>query len=1374
MVFMYLHRACAQIPAAWNRLAMECARWATNNSRAADLDGKGVTNVAEDNTGPAVQPGMVFPCSLQQQQFWVLDRVMPGDPALNVAVRWQLDGHVSAETMEQTFQLIMARHEVLRTFFIERDGEPFQSVLDRPPPLRIAEVDLTGLSAADRAAQVLRISKLTAAAPFDLASPALLRATLLRLEPTRYILLVTAHHIVCDGWSIGVLAREVGTIYRALRERQPHGLAELPLQCGDFAQWQHAMADSGALAPHARYWGDKLSGMRHFEVTPDRPRPAQQTSNGHIVSLLLPKPLSGRIHALGARHGATLFATALAALKALLHRVTGETDIGIGTQVAGRDDTMLEPMVGVFINTLVLRDQVAGDMLFTDLLGRVRDTVAEALAHAQMPIQQLVELLKPPRDPSRNPLFSVNFIFQRSFIANADYGDWTLTDIPSVTPGAIYDLNFFMVERPDGWRLSCEYNTDLFEQATVEALLARMQVVLTGIADDPERPLSALPVMIEEERQRVLVAWNDTAAPFPAEATVATLWDEQVARTPTAPAVLWGGSSLGYAELDAMANRLARRLAARGVGPRTVVGIALRRSPEMVAALLGVWKAGAASLPLDPDFPASRLLFMARDAGLAVVVTSGALETALPLGLPCLLLDGQAAPEAEPRGASAEDLAYVVYTSGSTGQPKGVANTHRGLINRLAWLWQAQPYGSGDVAVHKTSPNFVDAVTELLGPLLRGVPVLVAAPEDALDPERLGGLIHLHRATRLTLVPSLLEALLDCRADLSSLRLVVCSGEVLPRSLADRLHAAFPATRLMNFYGSSEANGDSLAVVVEPGEGRVPIGRPIANTTAYILDATLQPLPQGAPGMLYIGGEGLAAGYLNRPDLTAERFLSNPFGPGRLYRTGDIARWRPDGLLDYFGRADHQVKLRGFRIELGEVEAALHRHPAVAEAVVTADTDAGVLYGYVVARASAAAAAPGLVRELRQVLEGSLPAYMRPAGLTVLERLPRTTTGKVDRAALPAQVRAPSAPGAAALGDATEQCIAAIWRDVLGVMPGSAEDNFFDLGGHSLRAVRMLARLESAFGFRIGIAALFRAPTIRELAALVRAPTPGAADYQIVQVQPAGTRTPLIAINNTGLFAPLTRRLGTDQPFFAVQLFDPGAPQDLPPRRFDDLALEQLRIIQQFRPHGPYVLIGLCVAGCLAYEVAQLLTARDEQVELLVMIDSWAPGYRRRLPRWQRPLAEFSYRWQSLAAEVAERHGAKAKLAYLGRRVGEKLGIVTPPPVTDGAPWYQAPLVAAANGHMAQPYAGRVLLLYRPEQPHGWFLDPHLGWSGLLRGPHEVHEVPGTHVGMFQEPHVGVIAGYIHRMLAGTSGGTEPCLPIDGMPATQRTAPENN
>ncbi|CAH2598584.1 Amino acid adenylation domain-containing protein [Rhodovastum atsumiense] len=1309
------------------------------------------TTLPGERRGASASTGLSFPCSVQQQQFWVLDRLEPGNPAMNVAVRWQLDGRISTEVMEQAFRIVIDRHEVLRTGFVEVEGNPVQRVASALPPFRLADVDLTGLPDTERAAQVLRISRLEGMTPFDIAAPPLIRATLLRVEPTRAILLVTAHHIACDGWSIGVLAREVGTIYRSLREQRPHPLADLPIQCGDFALWQQEWLRSEALGAEAEYWAVKLAGMKHFEVMPDRPRPPVQSSNGQIVSVLLPKALTTEVRALGARHGATFFATALAALKALLHRLTGETDIGIGTQIAGRHAPELEGMIGVFINTLVLRDDAGGDPGFSAFLDRVRCTVEEALAHAQMPIQHLVEMLKPPRDPSRNALFSVNFIFQRSFISNADYGEWRLTDIPSVSPGAIYDLNFFMVERPEGWRLSCEYNTDLFEEATVRGMLERLQLLLGAIVATPHCRLSELPILLPDEHQRLLETWNDTAAPFPADMTVADLWAQQVARTPAAPALLWDGGSLGCGALDAEATRIAAHLVAAGIGPGAVVGVALRRSPALVAALLGVLKAGAAYLPLDPDHPASRLLYMVRTAGVRLVVTSEAIEASLPAGLPCLVPERATGslPTAAPAAARPEDIAYVIFTSGSTGQPKGVANTHRGLINRLAWLWRTEPYGPRELSIHKTSPNFVDAVTELLGPLLRGVPVLVASPEDGADPARLGALIRTHRVTRLTLVPSLLEALLDLRADLSSLRLVICSGEVLPRRLADRLHAAFPELRLMNFYGASEANGDSLASVVAPGSGAVPIGRPIANTTAYVLDGALHPMPEGAPGFLYIGGAGLAAGYLNRPDLTAERFIANPFGEGRLYRTGDIVRWRHDGQLDYLGRADHQVKLRGFRIELGEVEAALLQHPGIAEAVVMADETAATLAAFVVKRPSAPVDAATLLAELRAQAGQILPAYMRPATITLLQSLPRTSTGKIDRTRLVAPRPAPTAPGRdPALATATERRIAGIWQEVLGVMPAAATDNFFDLGGHSLLAARMLAKLEAQFGQRIPVAALFQAPTVAELATLVGQEPADIACHQLVRVQPHGSRIPVIAINNTGVFAPLARRLGNDQPFLAVQLFDPALPQAWPPRSFEDIAAAQLRIIRRAQPHGPYVLVGLCVAGCLAWEIAQQLTAQGETVKLLVMFDSWAPGYTRRLTRRGRVLAELSYRWQNFRNEMLERPGTAARLGYVTRRVAEKLRLRRPPPPPADTPWYQAHLVAAAQDYTATPYAGRVLLLHRRDQPHGRFLDPLLGWSGLLQGPHEVHEVPGTHVGMFQDPHAGVLAAHIRRALA--------------------------
>jgi thioesterase domain-containing protein len=807
-----------------------------------------------------VDSSPTFPCSIAQEQFWFLDQVEPGNPALNVAVRWQLDGCVVPERMQRAFQMVIQRHEILRSSFRSIDGEPRQQVMPYVP-FKLATFDLTGLGEADRAAEALRVGHAAATTSFDLFDAPLLRATWIRIAATQSLLLVTVHHIVSDGWSIGILAREVSETYRAITEHRPTCLPALSVQYGDYALWQKQWLASKALEPQARYWQQKLQGMHYFEMPPDGPRPDSPTARGHIVSVLMPRVLTDRLAELSRGSGCTLFMTALAALKVLLHRRSGQTDITVGTQVAGRDLVELEGLVGPFINTLVLRDDLSGDPEFSALLLRVRDTVVDALSNAEMPIQHLTALMKPRRDLLKHPLFSVNFIFQRSFITNADYGDYRLTDIPSLSPGAIYDLNFFMVERPDGWRVSCEFNADLFRTDTVTGLLDAYAALLEDIAAEPVRKVS---------------------------------------------------------------------------------------------------------------------------------------QFALP-----------------------------------------------------------EPNRSRDGTGRTTQPD--------------------------------------------------------------------------------------PPVR-------SSGAGD---------------------------------------------------------------------------RTGDV-----------------------------------------------------------------------------------------------------------------------------------QSRIAHIWHEILEVYPASGTANFFELGGHSLLAARMLARVEATFGKRIPLIKLLREPTLDGLAQLLHVDEAALADHQVIPIQRRGTRPPIFAINNTGLFFPLASRLGQGQPFIALQRYDPDAPETIKPRTFEEIAADYVHIIRRVQPKGPYILIGLCVRGALAYEIAQQLAREGEKIALLIMIDTWAPGYLPRLPRLHRMFADLSYRVQVFRTQVAMTgHGRKGRLRYIACRVAEKLHLMRRPVEDDD--WYHPHLVHALRSYRPKPYAGRVLLLARQDQPKGPFLDADLGWSDLLTGWYRLELLPAVpntrsngaetvlHLAMFREPGVDVMATHI-------------------------------
>jgi amino acid adenylation domain-containing protein len=1303
-------------------------------------------------------PSPLFPCTLAQERFWVLDQLDPGNPALNIAVRWQLDGDVLAEPLERAWRAVIARHEILRSAIAERDGAPVQTIAPEVA-FRMSEVDLRGLPEPDRLPEALRIAALEARAPFDLTAPPLLRATLVRLADRRSILHVTVHHLVADGWSIGVLAQEIGLTYRAFAIGARPDLPGLPVQYADYALWQAEWLATDALAPQTDYWVGHLHGLRQFELPTDRPRPPIQTASGAITSLLLPRSLTDSLQVLGGQTGTTLFTITLAALKTLLHRHTGETDVSLGTQVAGRDQAELEGLVGLFINTLVLRDELSGDPPFRRLLAQVGQTVQQALAHADMPIQRLIGQLRPERDLSRNALFSINFIFQRAFVRNADWGAVRLIDLPSVTPGAIYDLNFFMVERPDGWRASCEYNTDLFDEGTVTGLLEQFQHLLAGIAADPDRRLSDYDLLTDQARAR-LADGNFTVAAYPAE-TLPLLVAQQAAATPDALALVCGRTSLGFAELDQAANRLAHLLRREGVSPGVLVGIHLPRAPEMVVALLAVLKAGGAYVPLDPTYPTTRLAHVIEDAGLRVLLSRSDVQAGLPAASarPILLDDlaqltaGLPATAPTPRHTP-DDLAYVIYTSGSTGRPKGVQVRHRGLVN-LLWAMRARPgLRATDTMVAVTTLSFDIAALELFLPLVTGAKLVIAEAAEVMDGAALLALLGRHRATVLQATPVTWQLLLDAGWRGVPQLKMLCGGEAMPRRLADALLAC--GGSLWNMYGPTETTIWSSVEQVRPGAGAVPIGPPIANTRFHVLDRRGRPVPDSAIGELFIAGDGVAAGYHARPALTLERFVPDSAAPDqKMYCTGDLVRRRHDGTLVFLGRADHQLKLRGLRIEPGDIEAVLLDHPAILEAVCVLRSDA--VRGDFLAAYAAMREVPGeeLVRALQTLLAERLPAYMRPSSLSLLPALPRLPNGKLDRSALPAPVIGEPARAdnrsLASFGDETEQRIARIWTDILGVAPPDAGANFFEMGGHSLLAMRMLARLEAAFGERIPLVRLFQAPSVRELARLLHRVPSALAEHQMVRVQPHGEDTPILAINNTGIFYSLSRQLGTGQPFTAVQLFDPQAPQSAIAGSFEDIAAGYVRIIRQAQPRGPYILLGLCVAGCLAFEVAQQLRALGEQVRLVVLLDAWAPGFVRRLPRGRALLADLTYRGQIFIAEMRAAGGTLARLRYLAGRVREKLGLDDGMARYAESPWYQIHLERAAARYDPQPYDGRVLLLHRRDQPSGRFLDPTYGWGGVVGGKLEVMAVEGNHLGMLQEPGARVIAEQIRRVLDETA-----------------------
>ncbi|RKG75429.1 amino acid adenylation domain-containing protein, partial [Corallococcus exercitus] len=1054
------------------------------------------------------RPTSRVPASFGQERMWFQERLAPGQAGLNLLYSVRLEGRLDVPSLAGSLNEVVRRHAVLRTTFVEQDGRPWQRIvpeLDVPlPVVPVADAD-----------EAWRRLHEEARAPFDLEQGPLVRAVLFAVSPAEHLLLLALHHTVSDGWSMGLLVHELGVLYEALASGGTPVLPALALQYADFSVWQREALKGEALEAAVDVWRARLDARAVLSLPTDRPRTGQVDSRGATVSAMLPGTLLQRLTALAGQEGTTLFTVLIAGFKLLLLRYSGQDDLTVGTPVAGRSRAELEPLVGLFVNTLALRTSLAGDPSFRALIGRVQATSVEAFAHQDVPFEKLVEVLQPPRHLDVPPFFQVMFVLQNTPLPAVRLPGLSL-DAQLVDSGfAQFDLTLFAFEQADGLRLTAEYRTALFDEATMARLMGHLRVLLEDAVSRPEARLSELSLLDAAERQRVLQAWNGPREAYPRGVLLHQLVEAQVARTPDAVAVTFGETALTYAQLDARANQLAWHLRPMGVGPEVRVGLMLERSLELVVALLATLKAGGAYVPLDPSLPAQRLAWMFEDARPAVVLIQERLVARLPAGdgVPVLRLDSQWAevarqPSGTPPAVASEDaLAYVIFTSGSTGRPKGAMNAHVGIVNRLLWMQGAQPLSPDDVVLQKTPYSFDVSVWEFFWPLMTGARLVVARPGGHQEPGYLADLIAHERITVTHFVPSMLQAFLEESGleRCASLRRVVCSGEALPSELAERCLARLPGIRLHNLYGPTEAAVEVTAYECVRGAlGRsVPIGHPVANTRIRLLDASLRPVPQGVPGELFIGGVQVGRGYLGRPDLTAERFIPDAYSdtPGaRLYRTGDLARWLPDGAIEYLGRTDFQVKVRGLRIELGEIEAALEQHPTVRQAVVVAlpgitasDTR---LVAYLVCGADVPEA-----EVFRTFLAEKLPEYMVPGAFVPLDVLPLTSSGKVDRKALPTpDVVAAVAPEYVAPRTPTEERLASLWAELLRVERVGVHDDFFALGGHSLLATQLLSRIRAALQVELSLRSVFKTPTLAALASVL----------DEAQGRTPGSRTPVL------------------------------------------------------------------------------------------------------------------------------------------------------------------------------------------------------------------------------------------------------------------------
>ncbi len=1272
------------------------------------------------------------PLSFAQQRLWLLDRMVVDQSVYNVSRSLRLVGALDVDALQRALNGVVARHEVLRTHIGVERGAPVQVIA---PELNVAlEVrDLRALPEGERATEAERQACNAACTPFDLARGPLLRAGLLRLADDEHWLLLTLHHIVTDGWSSVVLGRELSTLYAAYRVNLPSPLPKLPLQYADYATRQREYLQGDALARQLAYWRPALAELPVLDLPIDRARPAQADSRGGWLSFEIDATLTRQLRALGRREGATLFMTLLAAFAVLLYRYSGQDDVAVGVPTAGRTRPEFEQLIGFFVNTLVLRVDMRGLPAFAALLARVRRTALEAYAHQDLPFEKLVEELAPVRDPSRNPLFQVMFTLQ-----NTSSVEWGFADIKTTrlavrgNDASKFDLSFTLTEVGDGLRCEVAYAAALFDAGTIERMVDHYRTLLGSIVAEPAQRIDRLLLQSAAERDRVLVAWNRTAMPYPDATCVHRLVEAVAARTPAAPAVIDGETLLTYGELNARANQLAHLLRQRAQGaPR--IGLCLERSGELIVGMLAALKAGGAYVPLDPELPAERLAFMLRDADVTVLVTTASLLRRVPMtGQRVLCVDRDAAaiaaqPTCNHDGAqSSSQLAYIMYTSGSSGTPKGVLIAHR-AIARLVCGTDYIHIDATDAVAHVANPAFDAATFEVWGALVNGGRVVVVPRMVALSPQEFAAMLEQTRITTLFLTTALFNQMARyAPGTFRGCRTVLFGGEAVEPRWVRAVLGAGPPARLLHVYGPTEATTFATwhEVRAVPEDAiTIPIGRPIANTEVYILDAEGEPVPIGLPGELYVGGPGLAAGYLNRPELTAKCFVPHPLvRDAKVYRTGDRVRYRADGAIEFLGRLDRQVKIRGHRIELEEIEAAIARLPQVRDAVVAMrgnTSESRQIVAYVV-RAEVSGPPPA---NLWSDLKALLPEYMLPASIVWLKELPLNASGKIDRQALPAVI-APDTPRAGVRvlpRDMFERILVAIWERVLGVSGIGVFDHFFEIGGHSLLAAQLMDEIEREMGFTAPLAALFVDDTVAGLARLLRRPTDLATP--IVTINDAGIRAPLVFLHGDlcggGFYCrSLARALGPDQPMLVVQphTLDEPALRD----SIEAMAADRLRSLRAIRPRGPYCVGGFCNGAFVAFEMARQLIEAGEEVPMVVVIQARAP------------------------------HGAAAAgdERYVVFNSGGGYRVLTP---HDRESETQLQYLKAMDKYAGGPYNGCLVLVRSRERDD---TPRDLGWSRLAATV-EIHDLPGDHVTLVTR-HVAELAQVISNAMHNVFERTGP------------------
>ncbi|MBN3897494.1 MAG: amino acid adenylation domain-containing protein [Nostoc sp. NOS(2021)] len=1339
------------------------------------------------NTIPKRQTSNSIPLSFSQQRLWFIDQLYHNSPFYNISSAFHLTGVLNITALQQSLNEILRRHEVWRTTFRLVNGEPVQQIA---PQLTwdLPIINFEHLFGKDWEPEIKKLAVEEAKKPFNLAKGPLVRATLLRLGEEEHVFLLTIHHIITDGWSIGVFMRELATLYTAFLSNQPSPLPELPIQYADFAGWQRDRLQGEVLATQLNYWKQQLSGeLPILQLPVDRPRPAAITFTGAKQYFTFSKTLTDALNQFSQREDATLFMTLLAALNTLLYHYTDQEDILIGSPIANRNRAELEEMLGLFVNTLVLRNNLSGNPSFRDLLHRVRQVTIDAYAHQDLPFEMLVEELQPERDLSRNPLYEVMFVLQNTPVSAQEASSLTVRSLQFDSGTAQLDIYLSISESQQGLTGFLEYNTDIFNSATITRFISNFQALLESIVANEEQRISELLPLTDQEREQLLFEWNQQSADYPQDASLHQLFEQQLQHSPESLALISQTEQLTYRQLNQRVNQLAHYLQKQGVTKETLVAICLERSVEMVVGILAVLKAGGAYIPIDPSYPVDRLGFMLSDSQVSLIISHSSLVNSFKQitndkepfrasavapqdrtasQMTVIFLDNewefikQESQDNPVSISSGDNLAYIIYTSGSTGTPKGVLGTHRGTVNGLHWLWKTYPFTKEEVCCQKTAISFVDSVWEIFAPLLQGIPTVIIPDAIAKDPQLFIETLAHHKVTRIVLVPSLLRLLLDNYSylikNLSHLKLWITSGEALSVKLAQNFREVMPSAKLINFYGSSEVSAnvtyyDTSLLPEQPNS--VPIGRPIDNTQVYVLNSHLQLTPVGVIGELYIGGDGLAKGYLHRPELTQERFINNPFVPGsKLYKTGDLVRYLNDGNLEFFGRRDDQVKIRGFRVELGEIADAIAQHPEVKESIVIVRDDAQGdrrLIAYVVTDNQ------DIVPQLNADLQQKLPNYMLPSTFVLLDVLPLTSNGKVDKQALPTDdvIRPNATQSFVAPHNFIELALVKTWENLLKTSPIGVTDNFFDLGGQSFLAVRLMAQIQDRFGHNLPLSTLFENQTIEKLAQIVSQPVREISNSPLVAIQSSGNKIPFFCMHGAGggirQYFNLSRRLGEDYPFYGLQHTpDQEEPEII---SVEETATRYLQEIRQVQPNGPYLLGGFCYGGVIAFEMAQQLQRQGEKVGLLVVIDAILPETAVKVAddddaKFLLRMAESIKTNNNINFSVPFEELRDLQLDEQFHLVNKRANfILNDTEIKDFLRYYKLfkAHVQAMRDYVPLLYPDSITLFRAKEEiihdfesPEFHTDDPLLGWGKCSSQPIDVIEVSGDHFSMLVEPNI--------------------------------------